>query len=124
MAKRRGSAGNKAAIAEEPAWPALPRAYRRACKLVNEGRYDDARRAYGKLEAGTDDPRLKALIVNDLAVLEALNGNLEAARAGLQSVLTVDDSCEPALGDHRPPGQPHDRRLRRGVEPDPRDESA
>ena len=96
MAKRRGSAGNKAAIGEEAAGPALPRAYRRACKLVEERRYDDARRAYGKLEVGTDDPRLKALIVNDLAVLEALDGNLEAARASLLSVLTVDDSCEPA----------------------------
>jgi glycosyltransferase involved in cell wall biosynthesis len=74
----------------------LPRLYRRACRLALEGRHDAARQLYTRLEATADDPRVKALARNDLAVLVALEGGLDAACSALHGVLDVNASCEPA----------------------------
>jgi glycosyltransferase involved in cell wall biosynthesis len=81
---------------KEPAEPGLPRPYRRACKLAEQGRYDEARRHYVQLEATSTDPRLKALVANDLAALSALDGDLDAARTAFQAALTLNSECEPA----------------------------
>ena len=76
-----------------PILPRLPRAYRRACKLVGEGLHEDAQRAYSKLEARTNDFGLRGMITNDLAVLAALHGDVNRARSGLES---VREECEPS----------------------------
>ena len=49
---------------------------------VREGRYGDARSAYLRLARGfgrSTNPRLRALVQNDLAVLDAMEGKLYAA---------------------------------------------
>jgi glycosyltransferase involved in cell wall biosynthesis len=71
-------------------------AYRRASRLALQGRIADARHLYGAIEPMADDG-LKSLIANDLAVLMAISGELEAARATLTGgVLATDVGCEPA----------------------------
>jgi len=74
----------------------LPRRYRRACRFAERGRFDQARRIYAALEATATNPRLKALVVNDLAALAARDGDLNVARAGFRSALALDPECEPA----------------------------
>jgi hypothetical protein len=57
------------------AQPGLPPRYLEACRLAEEGEYEDARRAYGKLEKSTSrsNARLRGLVRNDLAVLAAID---------------------------------------------------
>ena len=74
----------------------LPRMYRRACRLAERGSPEAARRALQKLEPTAADPRLKALVANDLAVLTAMAGDLAAARRGLEAALSLDPACDPA----------------------------
>jgi tetratricopeptide (TPR) repeat protein len=76
--------------------PGLPVAYRRACHLAADGQHDEARRLYAELGASASDPRLQALITNDLATLDAVNGDFDAARRGLEEALAIDESCRPA----------------------------
>jgi glycosyltransferase involved in cell wall biosynthesis len=73
----------------------LPPGYWQACRLAEEGRYDEARRLYAELDAATaeDDPRLRALLRNDLAVLAALEGRLDDARRGWIAALEADAAC-------------------------------
>ena len=63
--------------------PNLPRPYRRACRLAEQGKYDQARSLYFKFAASTKVSGLKTLIGNDLAVLAALDGDLNTA--GIQA---------------------------------------
>jgi hypothetical protein len=74
----------------------LPESYRRACRLATSGQYDEARRLYIELNTASSDARLRALIGNDLATLDAVSGNFGAARQGLEAALAIDDSCRPA----------------------------
>ena len=60
----------------------LPAGYWKACELAREGRYEDARAAYLRLARGfarKTDPRLRGLVQNDLAVLDAMEGKFEEA---------------------------------------------
>ena len=66
---------------------ALPLPYRRACRLAERGRFDEARRLYAMLDVSSADPQIKALVGNDLAVLAALGGDLVAAQSALQAAL-------------------------------------
>jgi hypothetical protein len=76
--------------------PELPGAYQNARRLAVEGRDDEARLLYAELHATPCDARLQALITNDLATLDAVNGDFDAARRGLEEALAIDESCRPA----------------------------
>jgi len=75
---------------------ALPKAYRRACRLAGRGQYKLARRLYAKLKPKAGETRLESLIANDLAVLAALEGRFEEARQGWRAALALDSDCVPA----------------------------
>jgi glycosyltransferase involved in cell wall biosynthesis len=74
----------------------LPEDYCQACRLAEQGLYDDARRLYADVEsAATEaDARLRALIRNDLAVLAALEGRFDEARLGWHHAIEVDPGCQ------------------------------
>jgi glycosyltransferase involved in cell wall biosynthesis len=74
----------------------LPPSYCRACRLAVDGRYDEARGLYAALRTTAIEPRLQALVRNALAVLDAIGGDLEAARRGLKRALDLDRTCESA----------------------------
>ena len=80
---------------EEEAQPGLPPRYLAACLLAEEGKYDEARRAYAKLKRLTprSNARLRALIRNDLAVLAAIDGKFDEARSGWREAVEVDPDC-------------------------------
>ncbi|MDR3637364.1 MAG: glycosyltransferase family 4 protein [Isosphaeraceae bacterium] len=96
--RRKKVAEPSAVVAHDSAAEArLPRDYRRACRLVKEGRSEEARRLYGKLgeRDGTSD-RLRALVRNDTAVVEVLAGRPAEACKLLREALEIDAGCEPA----------------------------
>jgi len=72
----------------------LPERYWTACELALHGKIDEARVAYAELEQATD-PRLAALVANDLAVLAAIGGRMEEAATGWDRALEVDATCLP-----------------------------
>jgi glycosyltransferase involved in cell wall biosynthesis len=74
------------------AQPHLPSGYANACRLAEQGRYEEARRAYAYLDrrVSKKNIRLRALIQNDIAVLAALEGNIEEARDGWRRSLEAD----------------------------------
>jgi hypothetical protein len=74
----------------------LPRSYRRACRLAEQGHHDEARQRLVSLQANTPDARLKTLIASDLAVLLALAGDVFSARQSLRESLAAHPDCEPA----------------------------
>jgi hypothetical protein len=74
----------------------LPEGYRRASRLAAGGQYDEARRLYGELDVATSNTRLRALIGNDLAALDAMKGDFSAARQGWEAALAIDETCRPA----------------------------
>jgi glycosyltransferase involved in cell wall biosynthesis/predicted O-methyltransferase YrrM len=75
----------------------LPAEYWEACRLAQQGDYDEARRLYGELEADAKaDKRLASLIRNDLAVLAALEGRIDEAHQGWLATLESDQDCLPA----------------------------
>ena len=64
-----------------------------------EGRYEDARAAYLRLARGFargTNPRLRALVQNDLAVLDAMQGKLDEACEQWRGVVEADEACLPA----------------------------
>ncbi|MFI5461271.1 MAG: glycosyltransferase [Isosphaerales bacterium] len=73
----------------------LPASYRQACDLAQRGSYDKARRLYARLEHATREPdsHLRALIRNDLAVLEAFEGRYDDAQRGWHAALELDQDC-------------------------------
>ncbi len=77
----------------------LPARYWKACEFVREGKYEDARAAYLRLARGFargTNPRLRALVQNDLAVLDAMQGKLEEACEQWRGVVEADETCLPA----------------------------
>jgi tetratricopeptide (TPR) repeat protein len=70
----------------------LPPRYLEACRLADEGKYEDARRAYAKLKQSTtrSNAWLRGLIRNDLAVLAAIEGKFDEARTGWQEAVEAD----------------------------------
>ena len=67
--------------------------YERARQLATQGRQEEARVLYQELEETSEDRRLRALVRNDLATLDALAGDRAAARRGLQAALDDDPAC-------------------------------
>ena len=74
----------------------LPQRYKSACQLAIAGQRKDARRLYVELEAMIPEPKLRAVVRNDLAVLDAMANDFEAARQGLDAALVLDAACDPA----------------------------
>ncbi|MGO9471298.1 MAG: hypothetical protein ACLQVF_44980, partial [Isosphaeraceae bacterium] len=74
------------------AHPGRPQQYVDACRAGEQGKYAEARRIYARLNrsAAKKDARLRALIQNDLAVLDVLEGKFEEAREGWQRALEAD----------------------------------
>jgi tetratricopeptide (TPR) repeat protein len=70
----------------------LPGEYWQACRLAEQGQYEQARRLYGEAErlATAAEARLGALIRNDLAVLAALEGRLDEASRGWRELIEVE----------------------------------
>jgi glycosyltransferase involved in cell wall biosynthesis len=77
------------------AQPALPPRYLAACRLAEEGKYEDARRAYARLKQSTarSNAWLRGLIRNDLAVLAAIEGKFDEAREQWQEAVEIDPEC-------------------------------
>jgi len=67
--------------------------YLEACGFAEAGQYEDARVRYQNIERITTDASLKALVKNDLAALDAVEGKAEAALTGFEAALSVDNSC-------------------------------
>ncbi len=77
----------------------LPDSYWQACDLAREGRYDQARDAYLRLTRGFGsgtNSRLRALVQNDLAVLDAMERKFDQACERWQAVVDGDQRCLPA----------------------------
>ena len=76
----------------------LPAGYWKACELARDGRYEEASGLYVRLLHTYRSPgsRLRTLIQNDLAVIDAMEGKLEEASKVWQAILTGDRSCLPA----------------------------
>jgi hypothetical protein len=70
----------------------LPPRYVGACRLAGDGRYDEARAAYARLppRVAKKDGRLRGLIQNDLAVLDAVEGTFEEGRDGWRRAIEAD----------------------------------
>ena len=71
-------------------------AYHAAGRLAREGRFEEARHNYNKIAEQLDNPRLRSLVQNDLAVLAALEGDEKYARAGFIAAIENNDFKEPA----------------------------
>jgi glycosyltransferase involved in cell wall biosynthesis len=68
----------------------LPAEYWEACRLAEQGQFDQARRLYGEVESlAVADSRLGLLIRNDLAVLAALEGRLDEASRAWRELIEV-----------------------------------
>jgi glycosyltransferase involved in cell wall biosynthesis len=74
----------------------LPRPYRVACRLAMRGHTAAARRVYERLADESLEPRIKALVANDLAVLGALAGDRDRASLAFERILSQDPACTPA----------------------------
>ena len=74
----------------------LPEVYRRACRLAANGHHDEARQLYAGFDTPATDARLRALVGNDLAALDAVAGEFDAARRKLEAALAIDENCRPA----------------------------
>jgi hypothetical protein len=68
---------------------------RRACGHVQQGNYERARPIYNRLATTTNsaDMRLRALIHNDLAVLDVIEGRHDDARRIWAKALQADGGC-------------------------------
>src|SRR5260370_9925094 len=90
--KRRTKSARRSrrAAAAAAAGPApLPEAYCRACRLAADDNHDEARRLYAELKTAAAEPRLPALIVNDLSPLDALAGPIASAHPGQAAPLRL-----------------------------------
>ncbi len=73
-----------------------PRLYRRALKAAEGGDLDQARAMLDRQLAATANPPLRALVLNDLAAIEALAGKVDGARQRLREAVALDAGCSPA----------------------------
>jgi len=74
----------------------LSKRYECACGLAAAGDRDEARQQYRRLAPQVKEPRVQALIANDLAALAILDGDLDIGRKGFQDALRLDPGCGPA----------------------------
>jgi glycosyltransferase involved in cell wall biosynthesis len=79
--------------AQDQTGDGLPRDYWQACRLAEQGQYDEARQLYSKLVRSADGGPLGALVRNDLAVLATLEGRYDEARQGWEEALELDQGC-------------------------------
>ncbi len=70
--------------------------YRQAVEGARNHDAVGTRDIFEQLRNRTSEPKLLALIANDLAALAAIDGDLEAARSGFRSALEIDPHCAPA----------------------------
>jgi glycosyltransferase involved in cell wall biosynthesis len=70
--------------------------YEKAHLLAGQGQYEEAHRLYMEVSKTASDPKLQALVLNDLAALAVLRGETAAALEGFQAALTLDQGCEAA----------------------------
>jgi hypothetical protein len=105
MRKRQKIAGQRGEVAKSGAAAGdsgsgarLPASYWKACELARDGKYTEARAVYERLERGTGkaNSRLRTLIRNDLAVLDAVEGKFDEARDGWRAAIEGDGACLPA----------------------------
>src|SRR4051812_41756912 len=87
--------------------------HQNARQCAGDGQTAKARSLYDSLSASVSDPRLKALVLNDRAALDAAAGHLDRARSGFEQSLATDPACEVARlnlallqADLAPPPQP------------------
>jgi glycosyltransferase involved in cell wall biosynthesis len=97
MARRRKK-GKPETPAAEPTLQAaneqwLRQQYQEACQLGERGQYAQARQRYDQLAPLVTEPRLRALIHNDLAALDLVAGDRDAARRGFAEALALDSDC-------------------------------
>ena len=119
-AARRSSAtaAGSAEVVQEQPFDAQAK-YAEACELASRGQHEEARRLYAPLErlptSADGEGRLRALVQNDLAVMAAMDGRFDEARAGWQAALEIDRDClvarlnrdhESRTSTQRPIGQP------------------
>ena len=71
----------------------LPECYFQASQHALAGQSQDAKEAYEKVLADTQDPRLRALVYNDIAALCAQAGDVRAARDKLLQAIDGDPIC-------------------------------
>ena len=71
--------------------------YAEACKLASLGQHEEARRPYADWQSLTGEAernaRLAALVHNDVAVMAAMDGRFDEARAEWKAALEVDQDC-------------------------------
>ena len=105
MGKRQKKAGQSGEVAKSGAVAGysaggarLPASYWKACELARDGKYTEARAVYARLERTTGklNSRLRILIRNDLAVLDAVEGKFDEAREGWRAAIEGDGACLPA----------------------------
>jgi len=95
--KRKKSRPAQPKSAKSPPESAQPDGlYERASLLARQGHLGEARGAYEKIMQTAQDPVLRALACNDLAVLSAVRGDNAEALRGFEAALTLDTRCEPA----------------------------
>jgi glycosyltransferase involved in cell wall biosynthesis len=70
--------------------------YLRARRTAVQGRIEEAVRLYEQLAHSVTEPRWKAILLNDRAVLTAQIGDAAAARQGFQEAVAMDPRCDPA----------------------------
>jgi hypothetical protein len=78
----------------------LPALYWHACKLAETGQFEQSRDLYGRLArtGGTNtNTRLSALIQNDLATLDAVQGQFDEAEEGWHTALRLVTGPTPKL---------------------------
>ncbi len=64
--------------------------------MAEHGSYDEARQIFGGLIDGATEPRLRALVANDLAVLAAIEGRIGEALQGWEEAIDADENLLPA----------------------------
>jgi hypothetical protein len=74
----------------------LKEQYLAACHRAEAREYEPARELFEKLAPLVSDPKLKAQILNDLATLAVIRGDVEAGRSGFQAALAAHDGCKEA----------------------------
>ena len=93
MAQRHSRTAKRNAARRRANRRRLPQSYRDACRLVDQGDYDEAHRRFEQLRQTANTNRLKALVENDLGVLAALREDCQAARTAFGAALEIDSAC-------------------------------
>jgi hypothetical protein len=92
---RRRGAASEAGRAAAPTTTDHDRIYDRARRLMDERRYEEARRLYASLDADHVTPSLRAEAVNSLAVLYVIESPFALDDvAGFERALAIDPNCE------------------------------